>query len=865
VAVGQDSRWRAHPYDFAQARALSDALGLSHIAASVLARRGFGDPAAARRFLDADETHDPDRFRGMEEAVATVTGHIERRSLIAVHGDYDVDGVCSTAVLTAALRSLGAVVRPRLPSRDEGYGLARERVDEVHRAGAGLLITVDCGITATAQVAHARRLGLDVVVTDHHLPGPELPDCPIVHPGVGGYPAELCATGVAFKLAQALFRAAGEDPARLDRELDIVALATVADLVPLVGENRTLVRRGLRALAGARRPGLRALMRVAGVDPQSVTETTLGFALAPRINAAGRLYRADAGLELMLTPDESRAMEVARELDAANTERQSVETAILFEAERRMSDLQAAEAAGARPRAHVLDGEGWHPGVIGIVASRMVERYHRPFVLVALDGHGRGRGSGRSIAPYDLHAGLSACAEHLVGFGGHRMAAGLEIEADRVAGFRAAFAAHAAAALTEADLVKEERVDAVVPGDALGLELAEELGRLRPFGIGNPGVSVLVPAARVSDVRPMGEGRHVRFTVTSGGVRSRAVGFGIGAATAPALSDSGVRHDLTARLEANEWQGAVEPRLVIRSLHTVDCAAESTAPGCAGCRCRQGDTAWWTAVWEAHARPEPCPPVCAAGGERAVVDRRGEGALGVLGDLMTTGESLLVMCADVSRRMVLLERDLAPQRFGRAPWVRVSGHCGPGAIDRARTAGSAPVLCEYGALGADPSLPQRFRHVFALDPPAHSATSEALRRSAGDETAFMHLGFGPAEVEFAACVLAHEYALRPQLESVYRALAGLGTEGAEVSRALLEGEGRHPRSPAAAGRCLRVLEELSLARFDRSGGTLRCRVTNSGRAGLERSRTFRACAEAAEEGNRFLQTATRAATAARAA
>ncbi|MGH2978769.1 MAG: single-stranded-DNA-specific exonuclease RecJ, partial [Solirubrobacterales bacterium] len=568
MADRQDSRWRAHPYDYARAHVLSSALGLSHATASVLVRRGLADPAAARRFLEADETHDPGRLGGMAEAVTTVMRHVEQGSLIAVHGDYDVDGVCSTALLTSTLRALGAKVRPRLPSRDEGYGLSCERVEELHRAGAGLLITVDCGITATAEVDRARALGMEVVVTDHHLPGAELPGCPVVHPGVGGYPADLCATGVAFKLGQALWTAVGRDPAELERELDIVALATVADLVPLVGENRTLVRRGLRAIAGARRPGLRALMRVAGVDPQSVTETTLGFALAPRINAAGRLYRADAGLELMLTADESRAMEVARELDAANTERQSVETAILFDAERRLSEL-AAGAAEPPARAHVLDGEGWHPGVIGIVASRLVERYHRPFVLVALDGRGRGRGSGRSIAPYDLHAGLSACGEHLVGFGGHRMAAGLEMEAKRVEPFRAALAAHAAGALRDEDLVKEERVDAVVPGDALGLGLAEELGRLRPFGMGNPGVSVLVPAARVSDVRPMSEGRHVRFTVTSGGARSRAIGFGIGAATAPVLRDSRVRHDLTARLEANEWRGAVEPRLVIRSLHTL--------------------------------------------------------------------------------------------------------------------------------------------------------------------------------------------------------------------------------------------------------------------------------------------------------
>jgi single-stranded-DNA-specific exonuclease len=443
------------------------------------------------------------------------------------------------------------------------------------------------------------------------------------------------------------------------------------------------------------------------------------------------------------------------------------------------------------------------------------------------------------------------------------MAAGLEIEAAQMEAFRAALAAHAAGTLSEADLVKEERVDAIVPGDALGLDLAEELGRLRPFGIGNPGVSVLVPAARVSDVRSMGEGRHVRFTVTSGGVRSRAVGFGIGAATAPVLRDSGTRHDLTARLEANEWRGAVEPRLVIRSLHTLACDDEPG--GCGACACRSDDAAWREAVWAVYEQPDPRPPVCARGGERTIVDRRGQGALGVLGDLMTTGEPLLVMCADVSRRAALLERDLAAERFGRAEWMRLSSRCGSGAFARVRDCGNAPVLCEYGALAADPALPARFAHVFELDPPPHRETSEALRRSAGDGNAFLHLGFGAAEVEFAHRVLDHEHALRPHLEAIYRALAALPGGAGEVSRELLEGGGRHPRPAAVAGRCLRVLADLSLASFERAGGTLSCRITNGGRAALEGSETFRACAEAAAEGHRFLETLTPVTSRARAA
>jgi single-stranded-DNA-specific exonuclease len=361
----------------------------------------------------------------------------------------------------------------------------------------------------------------------------------------------------------------------------------------------------------------------------------------------------------------------------------------------------------------------------------------------------------------------------------------------------------------------------------------------------------------------MGEGRHVRFTVTSGGARSRAVGFGIGAATAPVLRDSGARHDLTARLEANEWRGAVEPRLVVRSLHPLE--VDDEPGGCSACSCRRDDAGWWDAAWAAHDDPEPRPPLCVAGAERTIVDRRGEGALGVLGDLMTTGEPLLVMCADVSRRAALLERDLTADRFGRAPWVRMSSRCGPGAVERAHDCGSAPVLCEYGALDADPALPHRFRHMFALDPPARPATSAALRLSAGDGPAFLHFGFGAAETEFAARVLDHEHSLRPHLEAIYRALSGSGGAGAEVSRTLLEGAGRHPRSAVVVGRCLRVLEELSLASFDRSRGTLRCRITNGGRADLERSQAFRASAQAAEEGHRFLETLTPATHKARAA
>ncbi len=538
---------------------------------------------------------------------------------------------------------------------------------------------------------------MDVVVTDHHRPGDELPACPIVHPVVCGYPCEeLCATGVAFKLAEALFARAGRDPALLERELDIVALATVADLVPLRGENRSLVRRGLRALHGARRPGLRELMRVAGVDPQSVTEQTLGFGLAPRINAAGRLYRADAGLELVLTDDEERAREIARELDAVNSERQAVETGILLEAE---EQLASAPERLADP-VHVLAGEGWHPGVVGIVASRLVERYHRPFVLIGMAA-GRGRGSARSISAYDLHAGLASASEHLERFGGHRMAAGVELTEEQLAPFRAALLAHAGAALRPEDLARTEHVDAIVPGDAVGLELAEQLQAMRPFGMGNPAVRLLLPGARLGELRPMGEGKHARFTIASAGVRARAVAFGVGDSLGDAVGDGSTtaRHDITARLEINEWAGAVEPRLVVNAVHSLPEPDRDGAGGCSECTCRARSERWWDAVFHELDAPLERPVVTPRGDSaRTVLDRRGGGVLGTLSELLSTGEPLLVACADVSRRRALFARELAPERFARSTLTSVSARCARDEVAEPVGVGGALCLAEHGAL-----------------------------------------------------------------------------------------------------------------------------------------------------------------------
>jgi single-stranded-DNA-specific exonuclease len=541
----------------AEVELLERELGMSAAMAQVLVRRGLGEPAQARAFIAADERHEPSAFEGVGEAVELILSHCARGERITVHGDYDADGVCSTAVLVRALRRIGADVDSYLPDRaSDGYGLHEGTVRRLHGRGTRLILTADCAITAVEEVALAKALGMAVVVTDHHAPRADgvLPPAPIVHPALCSYPCpDLCATAVAFKLAQALWLARSREISELDEDLDLVALATVADVVLLTGENRSLVRRGLRVLASTRKPGLRALMTVAGVDASRVNERSLGFALAPRLNAAGRLYRADAGLELILTEDPARAMQIAEELDRANRERRIVERGILAQAEAQIAAL------GVRA-AYVLAGEDWHAGVVGIVASRLAERHHRPVVVVALAGD-RGKGSGRSIDGFDLLAGLSACSEHLLRYGGHRAAAGVEIERDRVADFATALCAHAEAVLAPGDMMAVERVDAVVGCDELGMTLAEELQTLAPFGRGNPSVSLMLAEARFRDGRPMGEGKHVRFTVESRGARARAVAFGIGGRLPV---DEGAPADATFTLEVNEWNGVTEPRLVLR-------------------------------------------------------------------------------------------------------------------------------------------------------------------------------------------------------------------------------------------------------------------------------------------------------------
>jgi single-stranded-DNA-specific exonuclease len=846
------SAFAAKPYSYAEALALGEELGLSEPVAVTLVRRGYRTPAQARAFLAADESHPPAAFAGMEAAVERVQRAIAAGRRITVHGDFDVDGVCATAVAVSALRELGADCDWFIPGRvEDGYGLSAGNVRRLAARGTQLLLTVDCGITSVEEVALARELGMEVLVTDHHQPKAELPGCPILHPQVSGYPFEsLCGTAVAWKLACALH---GRE---LDGDLDLVALATVADVVPLVGENRALVRRGLAEIRRARRPGIRALLEAARCDPQRLDEGDLGFRLAPRINAAGRLYRADAGVELFLSGDGRRAQAIAEELGRANAERRATEREVdsAAEAARRELPDDLRQAHGL-----VLAGGGWHPGVVGIVASRLVERHRRPVVVVSLDEDGGGKGSGRSIPGFDLLAALEACAEHLEGFGGHRAAAGLTIRAENLAAFQAAFAAHANEALAPEDLRLVETVDAIAGGLGLGLELAEELRQLAPFGMGNPGVRLLVPSARVTDVRAMGEGKHARFSLHSGSHRALGVAFG--------RSSLGVEDeellDATVRLEVNHWNGSVEPRVVLRELYPLEepDPPDGESPPPHACTC--GEAEWWRrfeAALRADLGGESVKNLVEQGksqtrdeGRRRVASNSAPMTVAIA-ELLSSGAGVLAVCADASRRAGLGNGAAGLARFNGGAALVACHRCGEGEIaGLAAKARAGLAVTDYAALERAPDLAAAFEHVVLVDPPPRAADEAraALAPSGGSSPGFLHLLWGDAEREFAARVLGEQWPARGEVAAAFRALREQGDCGGEELREALAGGGR-PLCPEACARRFRVLSELGLAEGapDQGAGTVR--VVSSEGTELQRSAAFRAYSERLSEAQRYL-------------
>jgi len=519
------------PTNATAAAELSRQLGIHPVTAQVLAGRGVLAEEDARRFLHPGprELHEPARLRDMDRATEAIERAIHAGAPIAVYGDYDVDGVCGTAVLLRALEACGARVQAFIPHRvDDGYGLSADALERLREGGCRLVVTVDNGSTRAAEIARAQARGLEVVVTDHHEVGAELPPCPHVNPkrSDATYPFPgLAGCGVAFKVALALAERMGrlrQDPFRklLPDLLATVAIGTVADVVPLRDENRSLVAMGLDALRATRHAGLRALLQVARCEGRPVRSTDIGFRLGPRLNAAGRIGSADLALRLLLCTDEAEAARLARELDEGNQQRQRIEKR---QAEEAFAQAEARLAAGPA-RALVLSGEGWHPGVIGIVAARVTEAFDLPAALVAVDGAGA-RGSARSFGDVRLHEALEQCAAHLETHGGHAKAAGFTMRAECIDAFRAAF--EEAVALQGAAGARPRPVDAELPLDAISLPLAAEIDTLQPFGFGNEEPVFCAFNVRAAGrPRRTGHGdRHVTFYAATERSSVRAVAF----------------------------------------------------------------------------------------------------------------------------------------------------------------------------------------------------------------------------------------------------------------------------------------------------------------------------------------------------
>src|SRR5215207_11196990 len=540
--------------DRALVRSLCDELLLPEPICRLLAARGHAPAETAKRYLRPrlEQLLPPEQLLDLGRAVDRLVRAIRAGETILVHGDYDVDGMSSTTLLTKAFRALGGKVVPFIPRRlADGYDLTDAGVRAAREAGATVVVTCDCGTSAVAPVADLQAEGIDVIISDHHLPGGDLPNAFAIlnpkRPGCGSEDKDLAAVGVAFKLALAVTRALGGNENAVFGMLDLVALATIADIAPLRGENRVFARYGLKMLAETKNLGLRALIRSAGLDGRPLTAGRVGYILAPRLNAVGRLGHAMRGVELLTAQSEHEANAIARELEELNARRQEIDRATLEQARQRVLALDLDETFGI-----VLAAEGWHPGVIGIVASRIVEEFGRPSILIALDGE-EGKGSGRSISRFDLHAGIGGCRHLLKRFGGHRSAAGVTIARDQVESFARCFNDAVRSVLSPDDLVPELRVDMEVALSDLTPGFEALLRHLEPCGIGNPSPMLLTRGVRLAaPPRVVGQG-GLKLRIQTEHEPLDAIGWTLG----PRIGeiDVGRPLDIAFRLERDEYQG----------------------------------------------------------------------------------------------------------------------------------------------------------------------------------------------------------------------------------------------------------------------------------------------------------------------
>lgn len=526
-------RWELrNELDVAQRKEHARLFGVSETMAGLLYNRGITDAENARTFLNPtlEQITDFMELPDMKKAATRILKAIYAREKVMVYGDYDVDGITATATVVRCLTEHGADVQSYIPKRlEEGYGINIEAIEQAAASGIKLLVTVDCGISAYSEVERAKELGVNVIITDHHQPGDNVPDCtavvnPKMKPDSLGQDT-LAGVGVAFKLCQAVHNLMGADQS-IDpiKYIDLVSLGTIADMVPLVGENRAIAYFGMQRMMQTDNPGLASLLESCNLYGRPLSATNISYTLAPRLNAVGRLGDASVAVELFLTDDQYRAAEIASTLADENRRRQEIEAGIAQQA----VDMLSAEDMDSSNIVIVLASEGWHQGVVGIVASRMVESYNRPAILISLS-NGEGRGSGRSIGGFDLHAALTECSDCLIRFGGHAQAAGLTLRSDMIGKFKEKINLVASQQIIANQLIPVLKVDAVLRPQRLTLDLAREISMLQPYGLSNPEPVFVTNKLEIADIRTVGaDGRHLRLRLTRDGVMLNAIGYNMG-------------------------------------------------------------------------------------------------------------------------------------------------------------------------------------------------------------------------------------------------------------------------------------------------------------------------------------------------
>ncbi len=801
-----EKKWRVAPLFAESAARLARELDVSPVVAQILLNRGLGDEGEAWRFLHGgvETLADPFAMLGMEAAVDRIAAALAGGEKITVYGDYDVDGVTATALLYRVLARLGGNVDYYIPERQsEGYGLNAAALEGLYGSGTRLVVTVDCGISAVAEVkALAGRL--DIIVTDHHHPPEVLPPAfALLNPRQSGcrYPDKnLAGVGVAFKLCQALWQRLRGGEAPFTGYLELVAVGTVADIVPLTGENRVLVKVGLERLAATDNVGLVALMKVAGLAADKLDTGKIGYVIAPRLNAAGRLGHAAAGVELLITEDADRAAALAAELETENSRRQAVEKELLAAAEGML--------AGTDPAAQkvlVLAGEDWHPGVIGIVASRLLDRYYRPVVMISVRD-GVGKGSCRSIPGFDIYHALEGCADLLVQFGGHQMAAGLTVEAANIDRLRERLNALAAETLTAEDYLPVLNIDSHVALAEVDAALLEQLACLAPHGQGNPIPAFVCEQLTVTGVRPVGqEGRHLKLRVKQERAKGDVIGWDMGSLAGNLAGDATI--DLAFAPEFNDWQGQRNIQLKAHDVHV-----RQAAPG--------------------HVR---------------LVDGRGQEKQVYLGQFLVSGAKTLIFVSD-RREALRLVRQLRRGAGGRAAVSCWHEALSAGRQQRRReafAAGRVPVLVVAGEYGGGD------RDIAAIVicglPLSRKSLAGCCRLAAAqDGPAALHFVYGPTDGRTSGPLLATFYPDRTAIGWVYVALKeAAGPDGGvtlplrALARAVARRSGQ-AASPEGVAACLRVLAELGLISRGDGAGIIRLSPAPARKLALEQSAAYRA-------------------------